>query len=298
MLGGEIGSSQKKSLSVLVFGLTVRRPDRYRAKSETRIPKEPAMQTASDSPNSPAKNPPPYFAFKTLLNTLDQMKEKGIPTRVDRTFLVGMSGAGQTQFIAGLKSLGLIDGSGAVQPRFTELVQASPTDRKRVLGEVLRDRYPEAVELGTTNATTGQLVEVFRDYGVTGDTARKAIAFYLGAARYAGDVPVSPMFTTPKVTSSPGAKRRPKRSKLAAETNNGDNPPDPPANSGGGGYSDLHPALAGVLSELPKRGRGWTVARRAEFMATFQAVANFTIPVIEDEYETEEDEIEEDETTL
>src|SRR5438094_2008472 len=137
------------------------------------------METAKDT----SKAPPPYFAFRTLQNTLDLMKEKGTPVRVDRTFLVGMSGAGQTQFIAGLKSLGLIDAAGNVQPRLTQLVDASPADRKRLLGEVLQDRYPEAIELGKTNATTGQLIEIFKEYGVQGDTARKAIAFYLQAAR-------------------------------------------------------------------------------------------------------------------
>lgn len=235
--------------------------------------KEIEMETAGDTSTAA----PPYFAFRTLINTLDQMKDKGIPNRIDRTFLVGMSGTGQTQFIAGLKSLGLIDSTGTVTPVLKELAQAGPADRKRVLGEVLTARYPEAVELGKTNATTGELVEVFREYGATGDTARKGIAFYLQAAAYAGDIPLSPHFQTPKVSSSGGTRRK-RQSQQQQPSGQTDEQNDP---SDGIRQPTLHPALAGVLSELPPQGHGWTKERRDAFMTTFSAVVNFTIPVVE-----------------
>ncbi len=39
---------------------------------------------------------------------------------------------------------------------------------------MVRERYPEAVELGKGNATTGELVEVFKDsYGVQGALSAK-----------------------------------------------------------------------------------------------------------------------------
>jgi hypothetical protein len=229
------------------------------------------------------------------------MKKRGIPNRVDRTFLTGMSGAGQTQFIAGLKSLGLIDAAGSVQPRLKEMANGTAEDRQRILGDVLKDRYPEAVELGKTNATTGELVEVFRKYGVTGDTARKAIAFYLQAAKFAGNVPVSPLFQTPKVTAS-GTGTRKRRAKVETET-------DGTANGSGAGdqrhdtpnplVADLHPALAGVLIELPRKGTGWTKTRRDAFLKMFEMAVDFTIPVVASEpEEDEEEEFEEDETTL
>ena len=240
------------------------------------IPRKDAMETLTEKTS---KTPPPYFAFRTLTNTLERMKDKGVPNRIDRTFLVGMSGAGQTQFIAGMRSLGLIDESGNVQPELSALVEASPADRKKLLADVLRMRYPEAVKLGSTNATTGQLVEVFNEYGVQGDTARKAIAFYLQAARYSGDIPISPLFQTPRVASS-GATRKKRAKQNHQRREDGDTDEN---ESGGAAYPDLHPALAGVLSELPTRGRGWTVERRAEFMQTFETVANFTIPVISDD---------------
>ena len=42
------------------------------------------METATDTPESPPKAAPPYFAFRTLLNTLEDMKKRAIPNRIDR----------------------------------------------------------------------------------------------------------------------------------------------------------------------------------------------------------------------
>lgn len=234
---------------------------------------------------------PPYFAFQTLLNQLDFMKERGVPNRIDRTFLVGMSGAGQAQYMTGLRSLGMIDAAGTVQPTLIALVNASVGERRRLMGEILEARYAKAVELGKTNATTGQLVELFRnEYGASGDTARKAIAFYLNAAKFAGNVPISPMFQTPKVTSSGVSKKR--RPKPPADVGGGsgdvdDRPDDSPPLA-----RDLHPALAGVLIELPRRGLGWTQAERDRFLKMFEMAVDFTIPIVDDD--DLEDEIEED----
>jgi hypothetical protein len=188
---------------------------------------------------------PPYFAFKTLTNMLVKMEEHGPPNRVDRSFLGGMSNAGQTQFIAGLKSLGLIaDDQSSLAP-LSALV-TNPDERPALIGELVRRRYPEAVELGKTNATTDELVKIFKDhYGVQGDTARKAIAFFLQAAQYAGDIRLSPHFKTPSNRgngSSAGSRRR-------ARGSGGDAPdidPPPPSPTEG-----LHPAIVTLVGALP-----------------------------------------------
>jgi hypothetical protein len=215
---------------------------------------------------------PAYFAFKTLTNMVVKMEEHGPPNRIDRTFLSEMSGAGQTQFMAGLKALGLIDEEGRVLPRLTELV-SNPEDRPRIIGQVLRERYPRAVELGDSNATTGELVEVFREaHGVQGDTARKAIAFYLQAAKYAGDIPLSPSFKTPTVKTGVGSSR--KRGRPAKPQ---DESASPPAVTGL--PTGLHPALAGLLGDIPKRGQSWTQAEHDDFMAAFKAVVKIAAPI-------------------
>ena len=251
------------------------------------------METQNGRPEETARTAPPYFAFRTLLNTLEDMRKRGIPARVDRTYLTGMSGAGQTQFLAGMRSLGLIDAAGTVLEPLKAMVAADGEERRRVLANILRNTYPEAVELGEQNATTGQLMEVFKMYGVQGDTARKAIAFYLNAARYTGEIPLSPMFQTPKVTAGTGTKRRKGKVTLGVVSGNGAGQTDE-SRLPGPPVPDLHPALAGVLIELPRRGRGWTADRRAAFLKMFEMAVDFTIPVSDEE--PEEDEFEEAET--
>lgn len=228
---------------------------------------------------------PPYFAFRTLTNVLEQMEEHGPPNRIDRSFLTGMSGAGQTQFIHGLKSLELIDENGAVQPMLTELA-TKPDDRPRLVGQLVRRRYPEAVDLGSGNATTGQLVDLFRDsYGIQGDTARKAIAFYLAAARFAGDIPLSPNFKTPTIRAGTSARKRgrprsPDGSQTGAEK---ESPLGTDVPTG------LHPALSGLLGDIPKRGETWTQDEHDNFMAAFQAIIKIAAPISDHSNDNDDD---------
>lgn len=195
-----------------------------------------------------------------------------------------MSGAGQSQFIAGLKSLGLIDDQGAPQDLLIEMVN-QPDARQAIMGRVLRRRYPEAVALGEGNATTAQLVEVFRDYGVQGDTARKAIAFYLQAAKYAGDIPLSPNFKTPAVRTSGSSRRKERPFSQDA--------PGAGAEITTSGPSDiptgLHPALAGLLGDIPKRGQTWTKRQHDDFKVAFDALLKIAAPIRESDGDDEED---------
>jgi len=173
------------------------------------------------------KAAPPYISFRTLLNLVERMADEGIPPRIDRSYLSGLSGGYQTQVMAALRGLGLITDDGAVQPRLVDLVNR-PAERPAVLATILQERYPEAVRLGEIKATQGQLEEAFRPYGITGATLRKAVAFYLHAATYAG-IQVSPFFKTPSTSSEAGAARR-RRPRTATRTT----PPaaNPPAVSG------------------------------------------------------------------
>ena len=56
--------------------------------------------------------------------------------------------------------------------------------------------------------------------------------------------------------------------------------------------------LAGVLTELPTKGKGWTKARRDKWMTTFETVVDFGIPIVDEEEPDEEDETEETDETL
>jgi hypothetical protein len=147
------------------------------------------------------------------MNLIERMADEGVPPRIDRSFLSGLSGGYQTQVLAALRSLGLILDDGTVQPALQTLVD-QPQNRRALVAMILRTRYPEAVAMGEEKATQGQLEGQFKKYGITGATLRKAIAFYLHAADFAG-IPVSPFFKTPSATSgTPSPRRRQTRTKL------------------------------------------------------------------------------------
>lgn len=159
----------------------------------------------SDTPKPLA---PPYIAFKTLLGVFDKMEKEGIPPQIDRSFLTGMSGGYQTQVLNALRYLGLIKGEeGTVAEELLEVV--SSETRKKSLATILWNRYPEPARMGEENATQGQLATWFREqFNLAAETQDKAVAFYLQAANYA-EIPVSPFFKKPRVSS--GTRKRTRR---------------------------------------------------------------------------------------
>jgi hypothetical protein len=186
----------------------------------------------SAEPNAATEWSPPYIAFRNLLNLLERL-ENNMPPQIDRTFLTG-SGGSRTQTMNALKSLQLIGPTGELQPELIRLVE-NRDDRPNEVRKLLIRFYPEPVRLGPLNATQQQLEEAFDAYGVSGDTRRKAIAFFLKAAAYA-KVPVSPNFRTP--TNRNGGSRTRKRTRATSTS-------DAPATNGSEG--------TGAREEKPRR---------------------------------------------
>lgn len=170
---------------------------------------------------------PPYTSFATLLNQLQRMEREGVPSRIDPSYLVGMSGGTQSQFRVALRSLGLIDDEG----HSTELLHrlaSNPATRAEQLADILRSRFPRLVELNG-NATRGELDDVLASYQLSTDTRRKAAAFYVAAATYAGFT-LSPHIRPAKGVNSSGAQRRPRSGRRRGTPPARDVPPATPAN--------------------------------------------------------------------
>ena len=146
----------------------------------------------------------PYTSFKTVLNFVQKLEDnQAIPPRIDRSILGGSEGQ-KTQVLAALKFLGLIAENGDVTPLLQALV-TEPNERPRRIRQLLQKHYPEATKLAEVHATTKQLEETFAPLG--GDTLRKAMTFYLHAARYAQH-PLSKNFKIPSGFRASGARRR------------------------------------------------------------------------------------------
>ena len=172
---------------------------------------------------STVSNAPTSMAFQTLRTLWERMEKGGIPPKIDRSFLTGSEG-NKTLVLAGLKWLGLLTETGEVKGTFIDLVNAKLETKPSLILAVLLDKYPIANRLGATNGTHKQLEDAFDAMGVGGAvTRRKAISFYLHAAKFA-TLPVSNFFKAVRTgTSRLGKKTGPRRNKNV-----------PPAPEGGG----------------------------------------------------------------
>jgi hypothetical protein len=146
----------------------------------------------------------PYTSFKSLTNVIDRFKENGLPPRIDRSVLGGSEGQ-KTQIIGAMRFFGFVKQNGDVTDALTRMVNADQKQRQQFWKELLTTRYPQATELAAVNATTRQLEETLT--GIAGETQRKAVAFYLQAAKEVGH-PTSKHFKIPPFIARSGGTRR------------------------------------------------------------------------------------------
>ena len=216
---------------------------------------------------------PPYMAWSTFENILEDFRTVGLPGRIDRSVLRGKSGGDQSQFIRAAQRFGLISDDGVPTARMQTLVR-EPERRPEPIRTILTECYGDVVALGT-DATPQQLHEAFRAFGIEGDTVRKAEAFYLNAARLA-EIPLSPHFaaTRPGAGGRRGARRKPAATK--SQNNAGNSEQSAPAAPFGG----LHPAVVTLVQALPSASpeAGKPVFSNAEREAWFAyAKATFNL---------------------
>src|SRR4030042_3335197 len=145
---------------------------------------------------------PPYLSYKTLRNFLDSMKV-AIPTRIDRSLMKSMAGGLQSQLIAALGYLNLITSDNKPTEKLTRLVNSEGPERQRALKEILTSSYTflfkEGFDLQRT--TLQELQDFFTQAGVTGDTLRKCMAFFMKASKDAG------LTLSPHIKKTPGRPR-------------------------------------------------------------------------------------------
>lgn len=160
-------------------------------------------QTAEDSAFTP-----PYMSFETFRNFVLKLNPHAMPPRIDRSMMVGMAGGTQTALMQLLKQFELIGESNEVRPPLIELC-ADDDAFAEGLRTILNRHYGEQIELGRRQGTPGQLAESFAASGYSGSTLRKAVTFFLHAAK-AAELPLSPHFRPPKAGPTPNRARRTK----------------------------------------------------------------------------------------
>lgn len=155
---------------------------------------------------------PPYMAFQTFWSFIEEVGSRPRPPRIDRSMMGSKSGTDQAGLMAALTGFGLIGPDQKVETALEELAAAPPEQRKAKLAHLIRRYYPEQVRVSEENGTEQQLRESLKTaFNLeSADTRRKAMTFFLHAARTAG-LPLSPYF--PAIRSGSGAPGvpRPKR---------------------------------------------------------------------------------------
>jgi len=132
---------------------------------------------------------PPMVSFKTVSNTLADFKAKGvIPPTIDKRLWPNFSNTVSTQLVATMKFLGLIDEAGVPTQMLRLLVEHHGGDEwASALELAIRTAYAPVMDVELDKVHGSHLRDKFKEaFGVEGDPQRKAIAFFLFAARDAG----------------------------------------------------------------------------------------------------------------
>ncbi len=149
--------------------------------------------------------PAAYLPFKTFLSAVE-MLQQGLPKRLDRTVWRSQSGVVQSQIMMAFRFFGLVNDAGEPTPALKRLVE-SPDKRKEHVGALLNHAYKSIVDHDLTAMTPKMLEEAMGDYNVSGDTRRKAIGFFLRAARFA-EIPMHPLLAAQIREAGNGARNR------------------------------------------------------------------------------------------
>jgi hypothetical protein len=157
--------------------------------------------------------PAPYLPFKTFLSSLDPFSQ-GIPPKVDRT-LWNQSGFMQGLIMNAYRYFHLVDTNDKPTTQFQQLVKSKQESRKAEIKKLIEVGYPEIVSLHDLATMTPKMLDELMDkYNVSGDTKKKAVTFFLQAAKFA-EMPLS-NFLTEKIRTTTGTRRRP--STVSSET--------------------------------------------------------------------------------
>lgn len=175
---------------------------------------------------------PPYLSFTTLTNFTDGLGVN-MPTRIDKSLMRSMSGTAQSSLISALDYFKLRDGE-RPSAKLVTLAGAKGAERTALWNELVHKYYPFLFSDGFNleRATQAELDERFRAAGVSGETIKKCVSFFMAAAK-AGGVALSPHFKTiksraPRSRGTSGAKLKRKREEHQDTT-----PPPPPPDAVG-----------------------------------------------------------------
>lgn len=155
---------------------------------------------------------PPYMSFQTFWKFIEDLSARPLPPQIDRSIMSQKSGTDQANLMAALTGFGLIGPDQRVEPGLRDLAVSDEETRRERLATLIRIYYPTQVAVAEQNGTEQQLHQSFKDaFSLeSADTRRKAVTFYLHAARTAG-MTLSVHFPNTRSGSGGPGTPRPKR---------------------------------------------------------------------------------------
>jgi hypothetical protein len=211
------------------------------------------------SKNKELKKPiPPYLPYRTFSTLLDRLRANVIPARIDRSVVSSFSGAIQSQIFLTLKYLKLTNENGVPSELLDNLIKAKDDTGQKILKEIVVASYPFlfAANLDLKKLTADQLLDIFNKEGCSGETTRKAIAFFTAIAKEAG-IELSPYLKRLKSRGSRGAGPKIKKEGEGLQK------------EGGANNQPVHTLLTSnqgwqqqVLSKIPDFDPAWDVEER------------------------------------
>jgi hypothetical protein len=155
-------------------------------------------------PEEPSKQSAPYLPFKTFLGALDALSY-GVPPIIDRSIWRTQPGGVQGQIMGALRFFNLIDDNNKPTENLRRLIE-KPEHRGKAVRALLEWSYADLMKGDLTKMTAKMLEDGMEQYGVSGETKKKAVTFFLQAARY-GDLALSP-YLQAQIRATPGTRRK------------------------------------------------------------------------------------------
>ncbi len=131
---------------------------------------------------------PPYTSYRTFKTFIEDLREHGVPSRIDRSVLTRFSGVVGTQLMHALRFLGLIEDQGRPTQLLKELANAhGGAHWPERFSELLRKAYAPMFAIDLETATPSHFNEAFRKAFPAADAVvQKCVTFFLYAANDAG----------------------------------------------------------------------------------------------------------------
>jgi len=131
---------------------------------------------------------PPYTSYRTFKTFIEDLREHGVPSRIDRSVLTHFSGVVGTQLMHALRFLGLIEDQGRPTQRLKELVNAEGAAHwSETFSKLLRQVYAPMFAIDLETATPSHFNDAFRKAFPAADAVvKKCVTFFLNAANDAG----------------------------------------------------------------------------------------------------------------